>query len=42
MREKMLLNSQTFFLFCFILYKEKMLTDRATIKVEIDDGRKAP
>ena len=43
MREKIFLNPQTFFCFCFILYKEKMLTDKATIKsLKIEDGREAP
>ena len=31
MREKILRNPQTFFNFCYIMYKKKMLTDRATI-----------
>ena len=32
MREKILWNPQTFFLFLFLLYKEKVLTDKATIR----------
>ena len=40
MREKILGNPQTF-IFIFILYKEKMLTDKAAIKVEIEDGSEA-
>ena len=39
MREIILWNPQTF---CYILYKEKMLPDKATIKVEIKDVREAP
>jgi len=31
-----------FFWFCFILYKEKMLTDKATIIVRIKDWLEAP
>ena len=36
------MKSSNFFDICFILYEEKMLTDKATINFEIGDGRKAP
>ena len=40
---KNIIKSTNFFVcFCFILYKEKMLRDKATTKVEIEDGREAP
>ena len=32
MGKKILWNPETFFCFCFILYKEKMLTDKVTVK----------
>ena len=32
MREKNIMKSAKFFCFCFVLYKEKMLTDKTTIK----------
>jgi len=35
-------NYKNSFLYYFMLNKEKMLTDRAILKVEIEDGRKAP
>ena len=36
-------NSWTLFCYCFILYKEKMLTDiEPQFKVKIEDGREAP
>ena len=38
MREKNTMKSANF-LFFFILYKEKMLTNEAAFKVEIEDGR---
>ena len=34
------MKSANFFCFCFILYKEKMLSDKKPqLKVEIEDGR---
>ena len=39
--QKMLSKNPHFFCYCFLLKKEKMLTDtdRATIKIKIEDGR---
>ena len=36
------MKSANFFCLCFILDKKKMLTDKATIKIEIEDGREVP
>ena len=35
-------KSANFFCYAFILYKKNMLTERATIKIEIEVGCKAP
>ena len=39
MHEKNILKSANFF---YKLYKEKMVTDKATIKIEKEDEREAP